>query len=60
MMKFGLDEPWKKVFGPVFVFLNSLPAEEDPISLWEDAKQQVTPVSYFTKQLQVIFTMHFY
>ncbi|KAK4747513.1 hypothetical protein SAY87_014099 [Trapa incisa] len=40
VMEFGPDEAWKKVFGPVFVYLNSLPPEGDPISLWEDAKQQ--------------------
>lgn len=60
VMKFGADEPWKKVFGPVFVYLNSLPAEGDPISLWEDAKQQVDLVIFFTKQLQAILTMIFF
>ncbi|KAK4742106.1 hypothetical protein SAY87_000107 [Trapa incisa] len=40
VMKFGPGEAWKKVFGPVFVYLNSLPPEGDPISLWDDAKQQ--------------------
>ncbi|XP_031390111.1 uncharacterized protein LOC116202656 isoform X2 [Punica granatum] len=40
VMKFGPDEPWKKVFGPVFVYLNSLMGDGDPTSLWEDAKQQ--------------------
>ncbi|KAI5355780.1 hypothetical protein L3X38_008675 [Prunus dulcis] len=37
------DEPWKKVFGPVFIYLNSLTsnANEDPSPLWEDAKHQM-------------------
>lgn len=32
-------EPWKKVFGPVFVYLNSA---FSPNHLWTDAKQQVS------------------
>ncbi|XP_022136796.1 probable rhamnogalacturonate lyase B isoform X2 [Momordica charantia] len=44
-MKFAAREPWKKVFGPVFVYLNSLPpAAQDSslyLTLWEDAKQQL-------------------
>ncbi|KAM3342324.1 putative rhamnogalacturonate lyase B [Capsicum galapagoense] len=39
--KFGLGEPWKKVFGPVFTYLNSVTSEEDPLTLWEDAKEQM-------------------
>ncbi|CAM0949851.1 unnamed protein product [Alopecurus aequalis] len=31
-------EYWKKVLGPVFVYLNSNPAKGDPRALWEDAK----------------------
>lgn len=36
-------ETWKKVFGPVFVYLNSAPSStNNSIStLWNDAKQQV-------------------
>ncbi|KAF5455954.1 hypothetical protein F2P56_025477, partial [Juglans regia] len=40
VLKFGPNEPWKKVFGPVFIFLNSLTDGDDPLLLWEDAKQQ--------------------
>ncbi|KAK9069437.1 hypothetical protein SSX86_011341 [Deinandra increscens subsp. villosa] len=40
-MKFRDGEPWKKVFGPVFVYLNSVPAEDDPVSLWVDAKEEM-------------------
>lgn len=31
-------EPWKKVFGPVFVYLNSASSNN---LLWTDAKRQV-------------------
>ena len=46
VVKFGEGEAWKKVFGPVFIYLNSIKPqgegeEEDPLSLWKDAKQQV-------------------
>lgn len=34
-------EPWKKVLGPVYVYLNSISASEDPEALWENAKEQV-------------------
>ncbi|VFQ80087.1 unnamed protein product [Cuscuta campestris] len=33
-------EAWKKVFGPVFMYLNS-DQGNDPKSLWEDAKRQM-------------------
>ncbi|OWM67694.1 hypothetical protein CDL15_Pgr019195 [Punica granatum] len=39
--KLGPEEPWKKVFGPVFFYLNCLPSGADPLKLWEDAKQQM-------------------
>ncbi|KAF7817054.1 putative rhamnogalacturonate lyase B [Senna tora] len=41
IMKFGPDEPWKKVYGPIFIYLNSLSNGESPRKLWEDAKQQM-------------------
>ncbi|KAI7994588.1 YTH domain-containing protein ECT2 [Camellia lanceoleosa] len=34
-------EPWKKAFGPVLIYLNSVLVEEDALTLWEDAKEQV-------------------
>ncbi|KAJ6398698.1 hypothetical protein OIU77_019467 [Salix suchowensis] len=34
-------EPWKKVFGPVFIYLNSASNGEDASFLWEDAKMQM-------------------
>ncbi|KAG8642790.1 rhamnogalacturonate lyase B [Manihot esculenta] len=34
-------KPWKKVFGPVYVFINSISIDEDPLLLWEDAKEQM-------------------
>ncbi|XP_059279580.1 probable rhamnogalacturonate lyase B isoform X2 [Lycium ferocissimum] len=39
--KFGQGEPWKKVFGPVFIYLNSVTKGQDPLTLWEDAKRQM-------------------
>ncbi|KAK9930124.1 hypothetical protein M0R45_027179 [Rubus argutus] len=42
IIQFGSNEPWKKVFGPVYFYLNSLVDGADPIQqLWEDAKQQM-------------------
>ena len=41
MPKFGPDEAWKKVFGPVFIYVNSVYGDGDPFWLWEDAKEQV-------------------
>ncbi|KAL6012682.1 hypothetical protein ACLOJK_003171 [Asimina triloba] len=38
--KFINGEPWKKVFGPVFVYVNSGWLGTDPFELWEDAKIQ--------------------
>ncbi|XP_065874800.1 probable rhamnogalacturonate lyase B [Euphorbia lathyris] len=33
-------EPWKKVFGPNFIYLNSVPSNDEYIPFWHDAKQQ--------------------
>ncbi|KAJ7965872.1 Rhamnogalacturonate lyase family protein [Quillaja saponaria] len=41
VLKLQPNEPWKKVFGPVFVYLNSLLDTNDPLSLWENAKKQM-------------------
>ncbi|KAL9245597.1 hypothetical protein vseg_019228 [Gypsophila vaccaria] len=40
-MSFQKGEPWKKVFGPYFVHLNSVSGEEDPRTLWGKAKNQM-------------------
>ncbi|XP_059307364.1 uncharacterized protein LOC132058946 isoform X2 [Lycium ferocissimum] len=41
-LKFRDGEPWRKVFGPVFVYINSLSSdEEDTLTLWTDAKEQM-------------------
>ncbi|GAB2279282.1 hypothetical protein Dimus_013927, partial [Dionaea muscipula] len=40
-MRFEDREPWKKVFGPYFVHLNSVSCSEDPHILWVKAKQQM-------------------
>ncbi|KAA8546656.1 hypothetical protein F0562_003113 [Nyssa sinensis] len=34
-------EPWKKVFGPVFMYLNSVSDNEDPHTLWKNANEQM-------------------
>ncbi|KAB5568800.1 hypothetical protein DKX38_002593 [Salix brachista] len=39
--KIGAGEAWKKVFGPVFMYFNSVMDGDDPLSLWEDAKLQM-------------------
>ncbi|KAI7981604.1 hypothetical protein LOK49_Contig27G00004 [Camellia lanceoleosa] len=39
-IKLGDGEPWK-VFGPVLIYLNSVSVEEDALTLWEDAKEQM-------------------
>ncbi|XP_024169233.2 probable rhamnogalacturonate lyase B isoform X1 [Rosa chinensis] len=41
VLKLKPDEPWKKVFGPIFIYLNSAPDAKDSLSLWEDAKAQM-------------------
>jgi rhamnogalacturonan endolyase len=41
VQKIGAGEAWKKVFGPVFMYFNSVMDGDDPLSLWEDAKLQV-------------------
>ncbi|CAN1766490.1 Rhamnogalacturonate lyase [Linum perenne] len=40
MIPFQANETWKKVYGPVFIYLNSLDQEQQ-IPLWEDAKDQL-------------------
>ncbi|KAL2498987.1 Rhamnogalacturonate lyase family protein [Abeliophyllum distichum] len=41
IINFRDGEPWKKVFGPVFIYLNSVSAGEDPLTLWADAREQM-------------------
>ncbi|MFQ6639698.1 hypothetical protein Gotur_015412 [Gossypium turneri] len=41
VLKLNPGEPWKKVFGPVFLYLNSVSSEDNAFSLWEDAKNQM-------------------
>ncbi|XP_031124651.1 probable rhamnogalacturonate lyase B [Ipomoea triloba] len=41
VIKFAPGEPWKKVFGPVFIYLNSVVDRDDAYSLWDDAKEQM-------------------
>ncbi|KAL0361746.1 UNVERIFIED_CONTAM: putative rhamnogalacturonate lyase A [Sesamum radiatum] len=43
VIKFGEGEKWKKVFGPVFIYLNSCAVDKNDaaVSLWYDAKEQM-------------------
>ncbi|XP_059460108.1 probable rhamnogalacturonate lyase B isoform X2 [Corylus avellana] len=41
VLKLKPDEPWKKVFGPTFIYLNSASDGKDRLWLWEDAKNQM-------------------
>ncbi|XP_008236572.2 PREDICTED: probable rhamnogalacturonate lyase B [Prunus mume] len=40
-MTFEDGEAWKKVFGPVFIHLNSAPSSNEYLTLWENAKEQL-------------------
>lgn len=54
-VEFRNGEPWKKVFGPVFTYLNSAPAGKDPHTvLWANAKNQVLHFSNFQHYFQLI------
>ncbi|XP_062164026.1 probable rhamnogalacturonate lyase B isoform X2 [Alnus glutinosa] len=42
VMKFGANEAWKKVFGPIFIYLNTLTdGGDEPLLLWDNAKEQM-------------------
>ncbi|KAL1310214.1 hypothetical protein HN51_052866 [Arachis hypogaea] len=41
IMRFRPNEAWKKVYGPIFIYLNSLSNGESPTGLWDDARQQM-------------------
>ncbi|XP_044476132.1 probable rhamnogalacturonate lyase B isoform X2 [Mangifera indica] len=41
VLRFKKGEPWKKVFGPIFIYVNSFLEGDDPLQLWKDAKQQM-------------------
>jgi hypothetical protein len=40
-IQFEEGETYKKVFGPIFVYLNSASSKDQFKSLWTDAKQKV-------------------
>jgi rhamnogalacturonan endolyase len=40
-IEFKEGEAYKKVFGPIFIYLNSAPSKDKFKSLWSDAKQKV-------------------
>ncbi|XP_052202444.1 uncharacterized protein LOC127808109 isoform X2 [Diospyros lotus] len=41
VVKFQAAEIWKKVFGPVFIYLNSVSDGNNPLLLWDDAIEQM-------------------
>ncbi|KAM6571485.1 hypothetical protein CsatA_015565 [Cannabis sativa] len=42
IMEFNKNESWKKMYGPVFIHLNTLSKQGDPLhQLWQDAKKQM-------------------
>ena len=49
VMTFNEGEPWKKVYGPISVYLNSISTNDDPndatLLLWENAKQKVLKIN---------------
>lgn len=55
-MKFEDGEAWKKVFGPVFVYLNSVDNGENPLDLWANAKEQVLKFSNYSF---ILFQLNF-
>ena len=44
--KYRNGEAWKKVFGPVFVYLNNVPSEKADRTLWDDAKKQANYIHF--------------
>lgn len=55
--KFGQGEPWKKVFGPVFIYVNSVMDGQDPLTLWDDAKRQVYMLQIVFEKLNIKLTV---
>ena len=51
VLKLQPNEPWKKVFGPVFVYLNTNLDYSGPYWLWEDAKNQVSSFLFYFKRI---------
>ncbi|XP_052622429.1 uncharacterized protein LOC111894732 [Lactuca sativa] len=42
VIKFEENESWKKVLGPIFIYLNTIPDGKNPYTLWNDAKHQMS------------------
>lgn len=49
------EEQWKKVFGPVFIYLNSNRANGAYKTLWKDAKRQVYLSNSFFLPIWITF-----
>lgn len=48
---FKNGEPWKKVLGPVFIYLNKIENGKNTSLLWEDAKKKVGNFRLFANSL---------
>lgn len=55
-MDYRNGEPWKKVFGPVFAYLNSVSPRESTLRLWRDAKRKVLSSFSFKNKFVIILT----
>lgn len=53
-IEFQQGEAYKKVFGPIFVYLNSAPSNNQFKSLWSDAKQKVYILVTFKYNLFIL------
>jgi len=47
-IQFDEGEAYTKVFGPIFVYLNSAPIKTELKSLWSDAVKQVLIITFDT------------
>lgn len=56
--KFQDGESWKKVFGPVMVYVNSASSDENAYdNLWEDAKRQVSIYTLSQHRFQLMLIL---
>lgn len=56
VLKLNEGEPWKKVFGPVFMYVNSVVDKDAALSLWDDAKAQVQSIDIYYLRAFPFFT----
>lgn len=54
---FSEGEAWRKVFGPIFIYLNSTPSVSNAHGFWIDEKRQVTiyyPTTIFPLNICIV------